>query len=129
MVDRAEIQWKLSVSTVKAIADLRESLGEVEYAETKRAFQELLAGYFSAELGCKSKLGKTISPLGGTAKGGRSLKVRWALPGGGRSGGLRLLVIAYCDEQAVLVAGAFPRIDDPSDEEFGEATTTAESEA
>lgn len=31
-----------------------------------------------------------------TAKGGKVLKVRWAIPGSGKSGSLRLVVVAYC---------------------------------
>jgi len=34
-------------------------------------------------------------------EGGKVLKVRWALPGSGKSGSLRLVVVACCDEKRV----------------------------
>jgi hypothetical protein len=41
------------------------------------------------------------------------LKVRWGLAGEGKSGGLRLIVVAYCDEKKVVIAEALQRRDDP----------------
>lgn len=71
------------------------------------------------------KQGKSISPIGATAAGGKRLKVRWLIPGKGKSGGLRLAVVAYCEERLVKVAGAWVRKDDPSDGEIDKATQGA----
>jgi hypothetical protein len=54
------------------------------------------------------------------------LKVRWAIPGQRKSGGLRLAVVAYCDKKHVKLAGAWIRKTDPSDAEFAESTSAAE---
>lgn len=56
-------------------------------------------------------------------KGGKVLKVRWALPGCGKSGSLRLVVVAYCNEKRVHIAQAFERRDNPSDGDVQDAVT------
>lgn len=56
--------------------------------------------------------------MGATPAGGKILKVRWGLPGMGKSGGLRLAVVAYCESREVVIAGAFLRSDDPDDATF-----------
>ena len=92
------------------------------YAQSKSALQKFLCGYFSSG-DCDHKLGKSISPLGATPNGGKILKVRWGLPGTGKSGGLRLCVVAYCAEKRVVIAEAFLRKDDPGDGEFTQAVS------
>ena len=57
------------------------------------------------------------------AKGGKALKVRWAYPGCGESGSLRLVVVAYCDERRVHIAQAFDRRDNPADEDVEDAVS------
>lgn len=90
------------------------------YEQDKRALQEFLCGYFSSG-DCTNALGDSISPLKATPKGGKVLKVRWALPGSGKSGSLRLVVVAYCDEKRVHIAQAFRRSDNPSDDDVRDA--------
>jgi hypothetical protein len=60
-----------------------------------------------------------------TELGGKCLKVRWGVPGCGKSGGLRLAVVVYCDQKRVKLAGAWNRSSDPSDSDFEEATRDA----
>ncbi|HEX4382081.1 MAG TPA: hypothetical protein VH083_04005 [Myxococcales bacterium] len=69
------------------------------------------------------KQGSSISPMksSATAAGGKRLKVRWAMPGSGKSGGLRLAVAVYCKEKHVKIAGAWLRTDNPSDDAFDAA--------
>ncbi len=100
---------------------VREQLSAEQYERQKRSLKEFLCSYFSAENGCDSRQGKSISPVGATPKGGKILKVRWGLPGCGKSGGLRLVVVAYCDELRVYLAEAFNRKDDPSTAEVLDA--------
>lgn len=126
MVDRVEVTWEVAVSAQQDVSALRAELGEAEYRATVRALQAYLAGYFTADDGCRGKAGKTVAPLGATARGAKALKVRWALPGSGKSGGVRLAIAAYCDAKRVVVAGVFRRRDDPGDEDFERAFGSAE---
>ena len=54
-------------------------------------------------------------------RGGKVLKVRWAYPGCGKSGSLRLVVVAYCEQKRVHIAQAFDRREDPSDDDIRDA--------
>ena len=127
MVARGDITWEVSLTALPEIEPIRDKLGEAEYLENVRALQDFLAGYFSADLGCKGKLGASVSPLGANRSGAKKLKVRWALPGGGKSGGLRMAFLADCKDRRVLLAGIFPRDQDPSDEDFDRAFKSAEA--
>ena len=60
-----------------------------------------------------------------TQAGGKCIKVRWGLPGQGKSGGLRLAIVVYCERRHVKICGAWKRRSDPSDAEFTEATKGA----
>ena len=112
-------KWQVG-GNARLLIDLRQQMTPEQYAEEKRALQEFLCGYFSSG-DCNHSLGDSISPLKATAKGGKVLKVRWALPGSGKSGSLRLVVVAYCDERRVHIAQAFNRRDNPTDDDFREA--------
>jgi hypothetical protein len=97
-----------------------------EYEKDKAALKRFLCGYFSTG-DCGHKQGKSIVPMksSNTAAHGKALKVRWAYPGCGKSGGLRLAVVAYCDSRIVKIAGAWQRADDPNDDDFFAATKLA----
>ena len=105
------IRWVVSDSARADIADVRELRGEDGYKIDVYDLRMLLRGYFEATPGCSIKLGKSICPLGGTTSGGKVLKVRWKYPGGGKSGGLRLCVAAFCDDRLVVVCHASMRRD------------------
>jgi hypothetical protein len=114
-------KWQVG-GNAKLLIDLRQQVTPEQYEEEKRALQEFLCGYFSSG-DCNHSPGDSISPLKATPKGGKVLKVRWALPGSGKSGSLRLVVVAYCDERRVHIAQAFNRRDNPSDDDFRDAVS------
>lgn len=111
--------WQVG-GAARLLIELRQQLTPEEYESNKRASQEFLCGYFSSG-DCDNALGDSISPLKATARGGKVLKVRWALPGSGKSGSLRLVVVAYCEERRVHIAQAFNRRDNPSADHFRSA--------
>ena len=121
-VDPASVTWETLGGAAKTIATARAKLSATDCGVDDEALHKFLCGYFGSDAACTKKQGKTISPVGfKTGKGGKCLKVRWAYPGCGKSGGLRLAVVAYCDSKRVRIAGAWIRNDDPSDEEFAQA--------
>ena len=111
-------KWTVRMEA-RGAREVRELLGEEEHEKQKRSLQKYLCAYFSTG-DCSKEQGDAISPMGGSPKGGKVLKVRWGLPGCGKSGGLRLVVVAYCSELKVVIAEAFRRKDDPSKEDCEE---------
>jgi len=111
-----EGKWSILTHS-DGLGEARKRFDEPGFKAAKRALKEFLCDYFSIG-DCNQKLGKTISPMGATPGGGKVLKVRFGLPGGGKSGGLRLAVVAYCRERRVVIAEAFLRKDDPEDTTF-----------
>ena len=99
----ADIRWTVAAHAHAAAIAIENSLGEKWYNEAKEGLKFLLSNYFSTHNKCDAALGKTIRPIGGTANGAILLKVRWGLPGHGRSGGLRLIFAAWCTERNVEV--------------------------
>lgn len=112
-------KWQLG-GDAKLLIELRQQMTPEEYTQEKQAIQEFLCGYFSSG-DCNNAMGDSISPLKATPKGGKVLKLRWALPGSGKSGSLRLVVVAYCEERRVHIAQAFKRRDNPTDDDFRDA--------
>jgi len=112
-------KWRLG-KDAELLLELRKQMTAEAYEAEKQALQRFLCGYFSSGH-CRNALGDSISPLKATRMGGKVLKVRWALPGSGKSGSLRLVVVAYCDEKRVHIAQAFRRSDDPSDDDVRDA--------
>ena len=109
-------KWS-ALPSAEGLKQARKLMDEQTYEENKEALKLFLCGYFSTGK-CIHRQGKSISPIGSTSKGGKILKVRWGLPGQGKSGGLRLAVVAYCEEKRVVIADAFLRNTDPSDDDF-----------
>ena len=97
--------------------DARDAFSKETFNTSRQALKEVLCAYFSSG-NCAATLGSTISPMGATPKGGKILKVRWGLPGCGKSGSLRLAVVVYCSERRVVIADAFVRKDEPSTRAF-----------
>ncbi|CAN5202163.1 hypothetical protein BH09SUM1_BH09SUM1_25890 [soil metagenome] len=112
-------KWQIGAKAT-LLLDLRERMTAQQYEENKHALKKFLCGYFSSG-DCQSSQGSSICPVKGTRKGGKVLKVRWAYPGCGKSGSLRLVVVAYCTQKRVFIAKAFDRREDPSDEDIQEA--------
>lgn len=105
---------------------VRVAFGTEAYEAERTALKIYLCGYFNSGT-CAHKQGTQISPMRSTftQAGGKCLKVRWGLPGQGKSGGLRLAVVVYCERRHVKLCGAWRRNADPSDTEFAAATKGA----
>ena len=103
-------KWTLSPSATE-LRKLRGQWSSEQYEAQKKAIQIFLCSYFSSENDCRKKQGDSIIPVASTPKGGKVLKVRWGMPGCGKSGGLRLVVVAYCDELRVEIAEGVVRKD------------------
>ena len=103
-------RWKLSSSATE-LRKLRRKWTDDEYETQKNAIKEFLCAYFSSDKDCRTRQGDSIIPISSTAKGGKVLKVRWGTPGCGKSGGIRLVVVAYCDELRVEIAEGVARKD------------------
>lgn len=112
-------RWSV-LSSAEGVWQVRKLMDDKVYEQNKEALKIFLCQYFSTGP-CIQKQGKSIIPIGSTPRGGKILKVRWALPGQGKSGGLRLVVVAYCKEKRVVVAEAFLRNTDPDTEDFFDA--------
>lgn len=123
-MEARDIVWRVTVTGSADLRPHREAMGEATYDEVRTAFKELIVGYINASAQCDKKQGRTISPMGGDGRGGKILKVRFGLPGRGRSGGLRVCVVADCDSKTISIAGAWERIDDPPDAAFIEAAAS-----
>jgi hypothetical protein len=119
MVIPSDITWIVRPRASRDIAPFRKMMGEESYELDKQALQIWLCDYFNGGP-CISSRGQ-ISPIGSTSDDGKALKARWAYPGSGKSGGLRLAIAAYCNERRVEVAACWMRKEEPSDMEFGEA--------
>ena len=113
--------WQLG-DKAELISELRNRMTPAEYADQKLALKEFLCGYFSSG-DCRNSQGSSISPMKASPSGGKVLKVRWAYPGCGKSGSLRLVVVAYCDQKRVFIAKAFDRREDPSDDDIRDAVS------
>ncbi|MCC6546098.1 hypothetical protein IT570_02930 [Candidatus Sumerlaeota bacterium] len=109
-------KWQIGAKATLLIA-LRERMLPEEYEANKQALKRFLCGYFSSGE-CQSPQGSSICPVKATRKGGKVLKVRWAYPGCGKSGSLRLVVVAYCKQRRVFIAKAFDRREGPSSEDI-----------
>lgn len=112
-------RWSV-LPSAEGMKQVRKLMDEDTYEQNKEALKYFLCAYFSTGK-CTQKQGRSISPIGATPGGGKILKVRWGLPGQGKSGGLRLAVVAYCEEKRVVIAEAFLRKTDPSDDDFSSA--------
>jgi hypothetical protein len=112
-----DVTWRLSDECRGDLRDVRAGFGD-RYNAQIAALRESLCAFFSGDSACMSKHGTQISPVGGTEDGGKLLKVRWLRPGCGRSGGLRLALVAYSDERLVVLCRSWARSEDPDDADF-----------
>lgn len=118
MVDPATVVWEQCSGARPELRIVQDQLGEQSYLEWLEELKAFLCAYFSSERPCVQKQGKSISPVASGVKNGKGLKVRFGFPGCGKSGGLRLAVLAFCERRVVKIAGAWRRKDDPEDEDF-----------
>ena len=115
----SDVAWRVAPRAKAPLARVKKTTSDALYDASKQALKELLCAYFS--MGDCTEKGMGISPIGKTPRGGKGFKVRWALPGMGKRGGLRLAIVAYCAEKRVMVADGFLRSDDPPDADFKSA--------
>ncbi len=128
MVRPGEIVWEVLKAAAPELDRIRDRMTSDAFTANREALRAYLCDYFNSADGsnCDHKQGNGISPIGlRTGRGGKCLKVRWLVPGQGKSGGLRLLVVAYCNEKRVKLAGAWLRRDDPADADFAAAAAEA----
>ena len=121
MIRAEEIEWKRCRAAEPVIGEVRAALGQDAFRGWEQSLKSFLCDYFSAVPACNGKLGKSISPVKSGVRNGKGLKVRFPYPGCGKSGGLRLAVLCFCDVPQVKVAGAWKRSDNPDDDSFDEA--------
>src|SRR5713226_7345344 len=88
-ITREQGKCQLLEAARDATASIHETMTPEKRKGDKHALQDYLCEYFSGG-SCTHKVGKSISPMGATKAGGKKLKVRWLVPGQGKSGGLRL---------------------------------------
>ena len=112
MVAPAEITWLVHRDARPALDELRGGDG-AWYEAQKTSLRNYLCRYFDGDGGCSVELGNAISPVGAAGRGEKLLKVRWMLPGRGKRGGLRMLLVVECDARRVTIAKAAHRKDDP----------------
>jgi hypothetical protein len=112
-------KWQIGEKAM-LLAELRSRMSAEDYEADKLALKIFLCNYFSSG-GCDNAQGASISPVKATPRGGKVLKVRWAYPGCGKSGSMRLVVVAYCDQKRVHIAQAFDRRQNPSDADIEDA--------
>jgi hypothetical protein len=111
---------KWEIIQTQGLAEVRTAYADGAFRDAKNALKKFLCSYFSVG-DCNVAQGKAICPIGATSGGGKILKVRWGVPGCGKSGGLRLCVVVYCDRRRVVIAEAFARSDDPPSQAFLDA--------
>lgn len=115
----ADFTWVVDGQACAHVAALKEEWGEAAYREQRDAFKEWLCNYID-NTECRTK-GAGVSPLHGYGEGGMVLKARWGTPGSGKRGGLRVLLVAYLEQRRIVIAGIWPRVDDPSDADIASA--------
>ncbi|MEO6594918.1 MAG: hypothetical protein ABIP94_09225 [Planctomycetota bacterium] len=113
MVGPAEVTWVVCKGAQTVAGFLEQSLGEHGYENLKSSLKAFLCDYFTSPDACVAKLGKSISPIRCGVRHAKGLKVRFGYPGCGKSGGLRLAVLAFCEQKQVKIAGAWLRKEDP----------------
>lgn len=121
MVSVEEVTWETCVAARSELQVVESLLGADRYREWSTELKSFLCSYFSADRPCTQKQGKSISPVASGVREGKGLKVRFGFPGCGKSGGLRLAVLAFCERRVVKIAGAWRRKEDPEDEDFRKA--------
>jgi hypothetical protein len=114
------VTWILSRECADDIRRIRFALGD-DYAHNVSQQRQMLCDYFSGDAGCSARGGSSISTLGSACGTGKLLKMRWTLPGSGKSGGLRFAIVAFCDDMKVVLCRAWVRKDDPSSADFDAA--------
>lgn len=121
MVTPDTVRWLRCRGVEPSFTEVRELLGAEGFEQWLASMKLFLCAYFSADEACATRQGKSIAPVRCGVARAKGLKVRFAFPGAGKRGGLRLAVLAFCAERVVKLAGAWRRKDDPDEGEFQSA--------
>lgn len=122
MVDADSVTWKTCSKAAAEFDEVKHLLKDDGYSDWVRDLKEALCNYFASnDSKCTRKQGSSVAPIASGVDGAKGLKVRFGFPGCGKSGGLRIGVLAYCERRLVKFAGAWIRKDDPADDEFQQA--------
>lgn len=122
MIDAGSVTWTICAGATAEFGKVERRLDEVDYAEWLQGLKRFLCDYFASnDTKCTRKQGNSISPIASGITGAKGLKVRFGFPGCGKSGGLRIAVLALCATRVVKLAGAWIRSEDPADDEFQQA--------
>jgi len=105
----SSLSWKVASDAQPQLEPIKKEFGTTAYNEAVKSIKLFLCAYFDTVAHCDRKLGKTINPVGSTEDNGKLLKMRWALPGMGRSAGLRLGIAVWCEDRLVHLRSAVYR--------------------
>lgn len=108
-VNRADVRWEMATGAWSEIGALPVQV-RANYKSLVRSFQESVCRFINTVDHCAGKA-NGISCVGGLPNGGKELKARCAVPGMGKSGGLRIMLAAYCDKSTVRVMSVKMRQD------------------
>lgn len=106
-VHPSQITWMVSADARRF---LDERFGDLYWSHVE-PFRTAICGYINAENECLARQGKRIAPIAGGDNGWKWFKMRWALPGVGASGALRLYVALHCESRQVEILAACRRKD------------------
>ncbi len=114
-----DLRWEVLPDARAVFEEVLSQVSPEWARQSRTGLREHICAYFSTSSSCDVK-GVGISPMGSGPKG-KVFKVKWALPGMGKRGGLRLAILAMCPERHIVLAGAWVRRDEPSPEEIAAA--------
>lgn len=112
-IEVSDISWKVApVARAEIDQDIVDKYGEdVYFNDLVPAFKNQVTAYIQVHERCDRKIGRTITPLGRTAAGGKLFKARLGMPGEGKSGGLRIHLALHCEDRECHVLMAQRRRD------------------
>ncbi len=123
-LDSSDITWIVAASARAALDELRDTLGPKWYDDTKHALREVVTDFINAHGACDQRQGSSVACIGSTDEGHKVLKVRCALMGAGKSGGLRVALSADCVARRIGVVLVERRRESPSVEEMRASAQT-----
>ena len=122
-LDPSAFKWQATPAARQELAKVYGSEGMAEFRD--KLGKHLCCGYYPATSGRSKAMG--VSPISCGVQDGRGFKVRWAYPGCGKSGGIRMAILALCPARRIIIAFACKRKEDPADKEVDRAFEGASS--
>jgi hypothetical protein len=118
---RTALLWKIEVAVERALKKVFKD--DPDLSKFKADLGDHLCVYYNATVGLKR--GSGVSPISCGVAEGKGFKARWILPGQGKSGGLRLAVLAMCKRKTVTAVFAEVRSKEPTDAQLEKAFKNA----